>query len=126
MKSIQIALPAAMRGVIEARVKAGGFKDAKDYLCHLVCLDEAQAAVKTFEEEVAERIRDEEGPVTDARLGRIKREIGKRRQEELRGLIAVGIEEADRGDVAPLDIEAIISEGKRRLATARAREEAVG
>jgi Arc/MetJ-type ribon-helix-helix transcriptional regulator len=126
MKFIQVRLPATLRDAINARVKAGGFKDASEYLCHLVCQDEARASVRTMEEELADRLRAEKKPVSEAEAQRIKREIGERRQEELRSLIAVGIEEADRGEVAPLDIEAIISEGKRRLAAARARGEAVG
>jgi len=36
-----------------------------------------------------------------------------RRLEELRREIAIGLEEADRGEVAPLDIEGIKAEGRR-------------
>lgn len=36
--------------------------------------------------------------------------------EQLRKDIAIGIEAADRGEVAPLDVEAIIAEGHKRLA----------
>lgn len=36
--------------------------------------------------------------------------------EELRQEITIGLEAAERGEVAPLDIEATIAEGKRRLA----------
>lgn len=36
--------------------------------------------------------------------------------EKLRQEIAIGLEAAERGEVAPLDIEATIAEGKRRLA----------
>ncbi len=38
------------------------------------------------------------------------------RLEQLRKDIAIGIEAADRGEVAPLDVEAIIAEGHKRLA----------
>jgi len=37
------------------------------------------------------------------------------RLEELRREIAVGIAQADRGEMAPLDIKAIQAEGRRRL-----------
>jgi len=37
------------------------------------------------------------------------------RLEELRREIAVGIEQANRGDVAPLNREAIKTEGRKRL-----------
>ena len=36
--------------------------------------------------------------------------------ERLRKEIAIGIEQADRGEVAPLDVEGIIARGKQRLA----------
>jgi antitoxin ParD1/3/4 len=35
--------------------------------------------------------------------------------EELRREIAIGLAEADRGELAPLDVEAIKAEGRRRL-----------
>jgi len=37
------------------------------------------------------------------------------RLEELRREIAVGIAQANRGDVAPLDMQAIKAEGRKRL-----------
>ena len=36
--------------------------------------------------------------------------------EQLRKDITLGIESADRGELAPLDVEAIIAEGRKRLA----------
>ena len=36
--------------------------------------------------------------------------------QELRRLVAVGLEQADRGELAPLDMEEIRAEGRRRLA----------
>ena len=41
--------------------------------------------------------------------------------EQLRKDIAIGIEQADRGDLAPLDVEDIITRGKKRLAEAKAK-----
>lgn len=40
--------------------------------------------------------------------------------EALQREIAIGIEQADRGEVAPLDVGAIKAEGRRRLAAERA------
>src|SRR6266567_6256149 len=42
-----------------------------------------------------------------------------RRLEELRREIAIGLAEADRGEVAPLDIENIKAEGRRRQRKSR-------
>ncbi len=47
------------------------------------------------------------------RLLKEQKEDRRVRLEELRKQIAVGIEQADRGEVAPLDIEEIKSEGRR-------------
>ncbi len=42
-------------------------------------------------------------------------EMRRRELEELRRAIAIGIEQANRGELAPLDIEEIKTEGRRRL-----------
>lgn len=39
------------------------------------------------------------------------------KMEQLRKDIAVAVEAAERGEVAPLDVEDIIARGKKRLAT---------
>ena len=41
--------------------------------------------------------------------------VRAKRLEELRAMVAVGIEQADRGEVAPLDMEDIRAEVRRRL-----------
>jgi antitoxin ParD1/3/4 len=50
------------------------------------------------------------------RLLRERRQDRQVRLEELRRQIAIGLEQLDRGEGAPLDIEAIKAEGRRRLA----------
>ena len=47
-------------------------------------------------------------------LGESK-DVQRLRHEELRRKIAVGIEQADRGDVAPLNVQSIRDEVRRRL-----------
>ena len=42
-------------------------------------------------------------------------EMRRRELEELRRAITVGVEQANRGELAPLDIEEITTEGRRRL-----------
>lgn len=49
---------------------------------------------------------------------RLLRERDERRQQQLEALraeIAIGLEEADRGELAPLDIDAIKAEARQRL-----------
>jgi antitoxin ParD1/3/4 len=52
---------------------------------------------------------------------RLLRERDERRQqvEELKAEIAIGLEEADRGELGALDMEAIKAEGRRRLQETR-------
>lgn len=126
MTSFQVLLPESMRAVIDARVKAGGFDDAADYLCHLVCEDRADASVPTFEDELLERLTAQSVTPSDADVERIKHEIEQRRLQELRDEVLKGVAEADRGEVEPLNMEAIISEGRKRMAVARVGQKAVG
>jgi antitoxin ParD1/3/4 len=53
------------------------------------------------------------------RLLKERDEIRRQRLEELRREIAVGLEQADRGELAPLDVDAIKAEGRRRLQSRR-------
>lgn len=49
------------------------------------------------------------------RLLKERDELQPHRQEELRREIAVGLAEADQGDLAPLDIEVVKAEGRRMI-----------
>jgi antitoxin ParD1/3/4 len=49
------------------------------------------------------------------RLLKDRDETDRCRLEALRQEIAIGLEQADRGEVAPLDIKGIKAEGRRRL-----------
>ena len=49
-------------------------------------------------------------------------DLNKIKLAELKKLIAVGVEQADRGQVAPLDIEAIKAKAAARLQQEQARE----
>lgn len=56
------------------------------------------------------------------RLLRDREQLRQIRIEELRKEIAIGLEQLERGEVAPLDIEAIKAEGRRLLAERKAAE----
>ncbi len=53
------------------------------------------------------------------RLLREQDELKRIRTEELRRDIMVGVEQSKRGESAPLDVEAIKAEGRRRRAARR-------
>ena len=55
------------------------------------------------------------------RLLKEREELRAIKIEEIRRQVAVGLEQARCGDVAPLDMEAIKAEGRRRLAAKRAK-----
>lgn len=50
------------------------------------------------------------------RLERMEEELRAMKLEALRTEVEIGIEQSERGEVAPLDIEAIKRKGRRRLA----------
>jgi antitoxin ParD1/3/4 len=50
------------------------------------------------------------------RLLQDREELAAIRTEQLRKLVAVGIEQADRGEVAPLDMQAILAKSREQLA----------
>ena len=53
------------------------------------------------------------------RLLKEREDLRKRRLEELRREIQVGIDQANRGELVPFDMEDIKAEGRRRLAEER-------
>lgn len=118
-KSTVSMAPSALAAA-ERQAAAGGFKDVDEYLAWLVCMDGLDQSVPTFEKELLPRLRAMPQPVSDADVLRVKREIGNRRLAELRRELAAGIEQADRGAVEPLDVEAIVARGRERLAAERA------
>jgi hypothetical protein len=91
-----------------------------------VCEDRVGASVQTFEDELLERLAAEPQATSDADVERIKFEIEQRRLQELRKEVLKGAEEADRGEAEPLDIEAIIREGRKRMASAQVGQKAAG
>ncbi len=53
------------------------------------------------------------------RLLKEREDLRKLRLEELRREVQVGIDQANRGEVVPFDVEDIKAEGRRRLAEER-------
>jgi antitoxin ParD1/3/4 len=56
------------------------------------------------------------------RLLKEQDQVRQMRLEELRKEVAIGIEQIERGQVVPFDAEAIIAEGKARLARMKGRQ----
>jgi antitoxin ParD1/3/4 len=77
---------------------------------------------ETFEKFVAELIasgeyQSQSEVIRDGlRLLKEKQEFKAIRIDELRRQVAIGLDQASRGDVAPLDIAEIKAEGRKRLA----------
>lgn len=80
-----VSLPAEMEELVNAKIQSGQFRSAGEVV---------REGLRLLEEQDT--------------LRRIK-------LEHLRREIAVGLEAAERGEVAPLDIEATIAEAKSRL-----------
>lgn len=83
---LTISLPSELEEIVNARVLSGQYNSAGEVIREGLLLLEEQDTLR-----------------------QIKREY-------LRREIQIGLEAESRGEVAPLDIEAIIAEGKHRLA----------
>ena len=83
---ITIALPAELEELVNAKIQSGQYHSAGEVI---------REGLRLLEE---------------------KDTLRQIKLEQLRRDIAIGIEQADRGDLAPLDVEDIIARGKKRLA----------
>jgi len=82
---ITIALPSELEELVNAKIQSGQYSSAGEVI---------REGLRLLEE---------------------KDTLRQIKLEQLRKDIAVAVEAEERGEVAPLDIEAIIAEGKRRL-----------
>jgi antitoxin ParD1/3/4 len=85
-----VALPSELEDLVNAKIQSGQYQSAGEVI---------REGLRLLEEKD------------------ILRQI---KLDQLRKDIAIGIEQADRGDLAPLDVEDIIARGKQRLAEAKA------
>ena len=83
-----VALPSELEALVNAKIQSGQYHSAGEVI---------REGLRLLEEKD------------------ILRQI---KLDQFRKDIAIGIEQADRGDLAPLDVEDIISRGKQRLAEA--------
>ena len=81
-----VSLPAEMEDLVNAKIQSGQFHSAGEVVREGLRLLQEQDTLRQI------------------------------KLEQLRKDIAVGIESADRGELAPLDVEAIIAEGHKKLA----------
>ena len=80
-----VSLPPELQKVVAEKVASGAYRSESEVITHAV------------------------------RLLKERDEIRQRRIEELRKEITIGLEQADRGEVAPLDVESIKAEGRKQL-----------
>jgi antitoxin ParD1/3/4 len=85
-----VALPSELEDLVNAKIQSGQYQSAGEVI---------REGLRLLEEKD------------------ILRQI---KLDQLRKDIAIGIEQADRGDLAPLDVEDIIARGKQRLVEAKA------
>jgi Arc/MetJ-type ribon-helix-helix transcriptional regulator len=98
-----VEIPATYEKFIQQRIESGRFSDAQ------AAVVEALSALQREEEDEPQLTIEQ----MEANLG----------HEWLKKEIAIGLDEADRGLVAPLDIEEIKAEGRRLLAESPMRRE---
>jgi antitoxin ParD1/3/4 len=90
MTQVAIQLPDELNRFIDRSVKAGTFSDAEAFMVNLLYNAKAQSEVELSEEQQA-------------------------KLSNLRAEIAVGIDEADRGEFVEFTADEIIAEGRSRL-----------
>lgn len=83
---LNISLPSEMEELVNAKIQSGQYHSAGEVVCEGLRLLQEQDMLRQI------------------------------KLEQLRKDIAVGIEAADRGELAPLDVDAIIAEGHKILA----------
>lgn len=81
-----IALPSELEELVNAKVQSGQYRSAGEVIRESL------------------RLLEEKDLLRQIKLERLRKDV------------AVAVEAEERGDVAPLDIEATIAEGKRRFA----------
>ncbi len=85
-----VALPSELEDLVNAKIQSGQFHSAGEVIREGL------------------RLLEEKDMLRQVKLDHLRKDI------------AIGIEQADRGDLAPLDVEDIIARGKQRLAEAKA------
>ena len=109
MTTLNISLPDTLGDFVQERVTQGDYDTASDYLRELIHEDQRRKAQEKLDALLREGL--ESGlstPMTAQDWDEMRRDL-------LRQDIAVAVEAEERGEVAPLDIEAIIAQGKRHL-----------
>lgn len=91
MTQIAIQLPDELSGFIDQSVKAGSFSGAADFMVNLLYNVKAQSEAELTEEQQA-------------------------KLSNLRAEMAIGIDEADRGEFVEFTADEIIAEGRARRA----------
>jgi len=81
-----VSLPAEMEDLVNAKIQSGQYHSAGEVVREGLRLLQEQDTLRQI------------------------------KLDQLRKDIAIGVEAADRGELAPLDVEAIIAEGHKRLA----------
>lgn len=91
MTALNISLPPDLEEWVKAKVQSGQYNSVSEVIHHGLYLMQDQDTLRQI------------------KLERLRKEI------------AASVEAAERGEVAPLDVEDIIARGKKRLAEAKAR-----
>ena len=104
MAAMTVTLPPSLEVIVRRALSSGGYADADAVVA---------AALRRLDEDADLGLADVPHPAPE--------EESPEYQAYLRREIAIGIEQADRGEYAEFDAESVIREGMARLAAARER-----
>ena len=122
-RRVSVDVPEPLWTDVEARVARGEFASTSDAVSQLLLDDSIERQEETFVQELVRRLKSLPAGATDDDAVRLKREIYDRRHAELRAMLQVGIDEADRGDTTEFELDQFLAEARQRHAAAEPKRE---
>ena len=119
---LNIEIDDSLKAFLEQQAVEGGYGSTENYVMSLIEDDRERLAEQALEQKLLLEIAHANGDVTDDDHVRVRQQVREPRLQELREMLRVGIEQADRGEFVEFTAEDIMREGRELLAR-RKREE---
>jgi len=118
---LNIEIDDSLKAFLEQQAVEGGYGSTENYVMSLIEDDRERLAEQALEQKLLLEIAHANGDVTDDDHVRVRQQVREPRLQELREMLRVGIEQADR-EFVEFTAEDIMREGRELLAR-RKREE---
>src|SRR5258706_7256659 len=111
-----IEIDDSLKAFLEQQAVEGGYGSTENYVMSLIEDDRERLAEQALEQKLLLEIAHANGDVTDDDHVRVRQQVREPRLQELREMLRVGIEQADRGEFVEFTAEDIMREGRELLA----------